>query len=114
MPDAIQTLHVQITTAQGDVFSDWVDGAEIKTAGGAIRLVPNKHAYMSFSGASRLCLRQGVAYVSFNLHNSVAHVAPQHLRIVAEDAERNHTDDNESAAEAAVTLGSSQAKKRAP
>lgn len=92
MSESIQTLHVKITTARGDVFSDWVDGAEIETADGAIRLVPNEHSYMSFSGASRLSLRQGAAYISFHLRNSAAHVDPQQLRIVAEEARRDDTD----------------------
>ena len=65
MPETTPTLHVRITTARGDVFSDWVDGAEIRTADGSIRLVPNQHAYLSFDGASRLCLRRGADFVFF-------------------------------------------------
>jgi len=104
MPETTPTLHVRITTARGDVFSDWVDGAEIKTADGSIRLVPNQHAYMSFDGASRLCLRRGADFVSFRLRNSVAHVAPQHLRIVAEEAQQSEAEDAESAKSDAYTI----------
>jgi F0F1-type ATP synthase epsilon subunit len=103
MPETSTKLHVRITTARGDVFSDWVDGAEIHTDDGTIRVVPNQHAYLSFSGASRICLRQGAAYFSFSLRNSVAHVEPQHLRIVAEEAQQANVDDTESARESACT-----------
>ena len=96
MSDAIPTLHVRITTARGDVFADRVDGAEIWKADGAIRLVPNQHAYLSFDGASRLCLRRGADFVSFYLRNSVAHVSPQHLRIVAEEAQQSEAEDAKS------------------
>lgn len=101
MSDAIPTLHVRITTARGDVFSDWVDGAQVQTGNGTIRLVPNQHTYLSFSGGSRLCLRQGAIFHSFRLHNSAAHVDPGHLWIVAEGAERCDVEDNESAKEGA-------------
>ncbi len=95
MPETTPTLHVRITTARRDVFSDWVDGAEIRTADGSIRLVPNQHAYLSFEGACRLCLRRGANFVFFNLRNSVAHVAPQHLRVLAEDAQQSDNEDKE-------------------
>jgi len=104
MSDVTTTIHVRITTAGGDAFSDWVDGAEINTVGGAVRLVPNQHAYLTFSGASRLCLRQGAAHVSFDLRNSVAHVSPQHLKIVAEDAKRNDGNIQESPAKESYTI----------
>ena len=97
MSETSSTIHVRITTARSDVFSDWVDGAEMRTADGAIRLVPNQHAYLSFDGASSLCLRCGADFVSFSLQNSVAHVAPQHLRIVAEEAQQSDTDEPSSA-----------------
>lgn len=104
MSEPNQTLHVQITTARGNVFSDWVDGAEIETADGSIRLVPNEHSYLSFSGASRLSLRQGSAYISFHLRNSAAHVDPQQLRIVAEEARQDDTDKPASAKEDFFTI----------
>lgn len=104
MPETTPTLHVRITTAHGDVFSDRVDGAEIRTADGSIRLVPNQHAYLSFDGASRLCLRRGADFVSFNLRNSVAHVAPEHLRIVAEEARQSDAEDTESTKPDAYTI----------
>ena len=94
MLETTPTLHVRITTARGDVFSDWVDGAEMRTADGSIRLVPNQHAYLSFDGANCLCLRRGSDFVSFNLRNSVAHVTPQHLRIVAEEAHQSEADED--------------------
>lgn len=97
MSDAAPTLHVQITTALGDVFSDWVDGAEIRTADGSIRLVPNQNSYLTFDGASHLSLRRGADFVFFKLRNSVAHVAPEHLRIVAEEAWQSDTEDAETA-----------------
>ena len=104
MPDTTPTIHVRITTAQGDVFSNWVDGAEIRTADGAIRLVPNQHAYLSFDGASHLCLRQGSEFVFFHLRNAVAHVAPQHLRIVAEAARQGDTEETNPAKPDAYTI----------
>ena len=104
MPETTPRLHVRITTARGDAFSDWVDGAEIRTADGAIRLVPNQHAYLSFDGANRLCLRRGADFVFFNLRNSVAHVAPQHLRIVAEEARQSDAEVTESAKPDAHTI----------
>lgn len=104
MPAATPALHVRITTAHGDVFSDWVDGAEIETADGAIRLAPEKHAYLSFGGASRLCLRQGAEFIFYNLRNSVAHADPQHLRLVAEAAQLSQPDDPGLATEGAHTI----------
>jgi len=104
MPETTPTLHVRIMTARGDVFSDWVDGAEIRTADGAIRLVPNQHAYLSFDGASSLCLRRGADFVFFKLRNSVAHVAPEHLRIVAEEAQQSDAEDIEAAKPDAYTI----------
>lgn len=101
MPEVVTTLHVRITTAHGDVFSDWVDGAEIHTEDGTIRVVPNQHAYLSFSGVSRICLRQGAACLSFSLRNSVAHVEPQRLRIVAEGAQQADVDEIEPTREGA-------------
>lgn len=81
----LKTVLVELSTAQGTVFSGRADAVELLTTDGTIAITPHDESYLNLTHATEINIRVGTKFSRFALTNAAASLREGRLSVLAEE-----------------------------
>jgi F0F1-type ATP synthase epsilon subunit len=85
MFDELKSVMVDLSTANGSVFSGRAGGVELRTTDGVIAINPQAESYLNLTQTTQITLRVGTEFLSFVLKNAAASLRDGRLTVIAEE-----------------------------
>lgn len=85
MSSKLKTVLVELSTAQGTVFSGRTDAVELLTTDGTIAITPRDESYLNLTHATEITIRVGTKFSRFALTNAAASLREGRLSVLAEE-----------------------------